>query len=127
MIVGIGLDIVEVSRIESAIKKWGDKFERRLFTAVELACCNHKAVRFQQLAGRFAAKEALFKALGTGLREGMLWSDVEVINDLLGKPEIRLRGQTKKFADLLRVTQILMSLTHTHSYAAAQVILISRQ
>lgn len=126
MILGIGLDIVEVQRVKAAIKKWGDKFEKRLFTNGELARCSPKSqpARFQQLAARFAAKEALFKALGTGLREGMFWADVEIINDPLGKPEIQLNGQTKKLAGLLGVNQILASLTHTDNYAAAQVVLI---
>jgi holo-[acyl-carrier protein] synthase len=124
-IIGIGYDIVEVPRIESVLDRWGEKFEKRVFTTQELAYCQSKKNRSQRLATRFAAKEAVFKALGTGWQRGVGWTDIEVTNDGLGKPSITLRGRTEKLSRQLGVQNIFVSMTNTENYGAAQVILTS--
>jgi len=123
MIIGIGLDIVESSRIESVLSRWGSRFEERVFTEKELAYCNSKQDRCQRLACRFAAKEALFKALGTGWRLGIEWKDIEVTNNSFGKPCINLTGKAMEYSVQLGVKNIYLSITSTKNYGAAQVIL----
>ncbi len=123
MIIGIGFDIIEVSRIELALTRWGERFEKRVFTEKEIYYCQSKSDRFQRLACRFAAKEALFKALGTGWRNNMKWTEVEVYNDGLGKPYLSLSGKTQQFSEQLGVNNIFLSITSTRNYGAAQVIL----
>lgn len=123
MLIGVGLDIIEVDRIRSAVDKWGDKFEKRIFTQKEINYCREKNDRFQRLACRFAAKEAFFKALGTGWRLGMRWTEVEVANDRFGKPYILLSGRADEYRVQLGVKKIFLSITSTKEYGAAQVIL----
>ena len=125
MIIGIGIDLIEVSRIESALSRWGDRFEGRVFTEKEMLYCNSKKDRAQRLACRFAAKEALLKALGTGWRNGTDWKEIEVVNDKLGKPSICLCGRTEELSQQLGVKNILLSITSTENYGAAQVVLVS--
>ena len=124
MIIGIGIDIVEVARVASACIQWGDRFEKRVYTPNELEYCGLTDMRYQRLAARFAAKEATFKALGTGLITGMHWHDVEIITDALGKPELILTGGARQRADGLGVHHALVSLSHTPAYAVANVILL---
>lgn len=124
-IIGIGYDMVEVSRIESVLSRWGDRFRERVFTPEELAYCESKKNRFQRLASRFAAKEAVFKALGTGWQRGVGWTEIEVTNDNLGKPHITLSGKTEELSRQLGVRSIFVSMTNTEDYGAAQVILTS--
>jgi holo-[acyl-carrier protein] synthase len=123
LIRGIGIDIAEVTRIRSASIRWGDRFEKRIYTPEEIRYCGATDVRYQRLAARFAAKEAAFKALGTGLRPGMWWHDVSVITGGLGKPELVLKGRARQHADSLGVSQTFVSLAHTDNYAVANVIL----
>ncbi|MEK7395360.1 MAG: holo-ACP synthase [Candidatus Poribacteria bacterium] len=125
MIVGIGIDLVEVPRIAKALSRWGDRFESRIFTEKEMNYCNSKKDRSQRLACRFAAKEALLKALGTGWRYGINWKEIEVMNDELGKPSILLSGRTEEFSQQIGVKNIFLSITSTENYGAAQVILVS--
>lgn len=125
MIIGIGIDLIEVSRIESALSRWGERFEGRVFTEKEMLYCNSKKDRSQRLACRFAAKEALFKALGTGWRNGTEWKEIEVVNDELGKPTIRLSGKTEELSQQIGVKNILLSITSTENYGVAQVVLVS--
>ncbi len=124
-IIGIGYDIVETSRIELVLSRWGSKFEKRVFTKQELEYCEDKKNRTQRLASRFAAKEAVFKALGTGWQRGVGWTEIEVTNDGLGKPAITLSGRTKELSRQLGVRNIFVSMTNTSDYGAAQVILTS--
>ena len=124
-IIGIGHDLIEVSRIESVLSRWGDRFRNRVFTPKELAYCESKRNRSQRLASRFAAKEAVFKALGTGWQRGVGWTEIEVANDDLGKPYIILSGRTKELSRQLGVRNIFVSMTNTENYGAAQVILTS--
>jgi len=127
MIFGIGIDIIETVRIEKACNKWGGRFIYRIFTQKEIDYCNSKKThRYQSLASRFAAKEAMFKALGTGWNFGMRWKEIEVVNDHLGKPDIVLSGEVSRFAEKLGIQQILVSLSHTKQFVVAQVVLTSR-
>lgn len=123
MTVGIGIDIVEVKRIKEAVEKFSDKFLQRIFTNRELDYCERKFNRFQHYAVRFAAKEAMVKAVGTGLRNGITWHDIEVLNDGFGKPAIASYRKNKQLLKLLHVKHVHVSLTHSELFGAAVVIL----
>lgn len=122
MIVGTGVDIVETLRIEEAIGRHGHRFTKRLFTPAEIEYCEGFKGKAERYAARFAAKEAAFKALGTGWREGVRWLDVEVTRLASGKPELRLTGRALELATALRVARALVTLSHSDRYAVAQVI-----
>jgi len=122
MIVGLGIDIAEISRLEAAIRRYGEHFLRRLFTPAEIEYCEGYRNRFERYAGRFAAKEAAMKALGTGWRRGVRWLDIEVVREPGGKPALRLAGQAGVFAAQLGVTSIALSITHAGDMALAEVI-----
>ncbi|MFH1848054.1 MAG: holo-ACP synthase [Candidatus Omnitrophota bacterium] len=124
MIFGTGLDIVETARIKDAARKWGDKFLDRVFTRHELDYSNGKKFIYQHLAARFAAKEAFFKAIGDSSISQIEWCDVEVVNDKFGKPTIRLSGAAKKAVAKKKISEIIISLSHTKNYAVANAILI---
>ncbi len=123
MIVGLGIDIAEVDRIESAIRRYGQRFLQRVFTAAEIDYCQSKANAFERFAGRFAAKEAAMKAIGTGWKRGVTWRDFEVVRESSGRPVLRFSGVAAGFAERLGVTRALVSITHTATEAIAQVIL----
>jgi len=123
MIAGIGSDIVSVQRIREAAERHGRRFLDRIFTAAELAYSRGKAREFEHLAARFAAKEALTKALGTGVSGGVLLSDAEVRNNAEGKPEMVLHGRAREGADALGVRRIHLTLSHADLYAVAFVVL----
>ena len=122
MIVGLGVDIAEISRIEKAIRRHDDSFLHRLFTPAEIEYCQGFRNRFERFAGRFAAKEAAMKALGTGWRRGVRWLDIEVVRDAAGKPSLRLTGQAGVLAAELGVRNIALTITHAGDTALAQVI-----
>src|SRR5450759_4761629 len=103
MIVGLGLDIAEVDRIEASIRRHGRAFVERVFTPAEIAYCERHRNRAERFAGRFAAKEAAMKALGTGWRCGVRWVDIEVIREASGKPALKLSGASRAIADRLGV------------------------
>lgn len=117
----IGVDLVEISRVRQLCERWGERFEQRIFTPRELAYVAQRPSRVQSLAARFAAKEAVFKALGSGWSFGMRWRDIEVRNDPHGKPEVHLSGTVQAYALRRGVRQILVSLSHTSQYAVAFV------
>lgn len=123
MIVGMGVDITEVDRVERAIEKFGRRFLERVFTPGEIAYCESRKNRYERYAARFAAKEAAMKALGTGWRRGVRWVDLEVTNLPSGKPTMRFHGVAAEFAARLKVRNVVLSLTHTATQALAQVIL----
>jgi holo-[acyl-carrier protein] synthase len=124
MIVGSGIDICEVDRIQTAIQSsHGRRFVERVFTQLEIAYAESKANKFERYAARFAAKEAGMKALGTGWRGGLGWRDLEVANLPSGRPTLRLGGKAAEIAERLGVRQISLSLTHTAAQALAVVIL----
>ncbi len=123
MIVGTGVDIAEVDRIRESIRRFGDRFIRRVFTPGEIAYAERKANRYERYAARFAAKEAGMKAIGTGWRRGVRWQDFEVANLPSGKPTLKLHGAAAQVAARLGVKAIALSLTHTKHLALAHVIL----
>ena len=116
----VGIDLVEVKRIQKAAERRGERFLKRIFTERERAYCQKKSNEYGSLAARFAAKEAVFKALGTGWSMGAKWTDIEVINDALGKPEVVLHGKIK---ELVGTKHVAISLTHTREYAQAVAVL----
>ena len=122
-VVGIGIDIEEIERVARVFST--PRALARVFTPHEIAYCQPKRNRFQHLAVRFAAKEALFKALGTGLSGGLHWTDAEVLNEPSGKPYLTLSGAAKDLADQLGIQTILVSLSHSRQYAVAQVLLLA--
>jgi holo-[acyl-carrier protein] synthase len=122
LIVGLGVDIAEVGRMQEAIERRGTAFLRRVFTAREIEYCERFKNKFERYAGRFAAKEATMKALGTGWRRGVRWVDLEVVREPSGRPAIALSGEAAKIAAQLGVTRAVLSITHTETQALAQVI-----
>lgn len=121
MIRGIGVDIVEVPRVERAVTRWGDAFLGRVFTDAERRHAGSAPGAFQRLAGRFAAKEAVMKALGLGWRS-MAWREIEIGTDALGKPLVRLSGRAAAAAARLGAGAWLVSISHTRRLAVAQVL-----
>ncbi len=122
-IVGVGLDATEIPRIEQSVERFGDRFLRRVFTDGEIAYCNRRRHPAQHLAGRFAAKEAAMKALGTGHSRGVLWRDIEVTRRG-GPPQLLFHGNAMRRYDLLGARQAVLTITHTDTLALAHVILI---
>jgi len=118
----MGVDIAEVERIQAAIERHGEPFLRRIFTAAEREYCEQFKNKYERYAGRFAAKEAAMKALGTGWRRGVRWVDFEVVREAGGRPSIALDGAAKEIAAKLGVQRISLSITHTAAQALAQVI-----
>jgi holo-[acyl-carrier protein] synthase len=125
MIFGIGIDTIEVLRIEKTIAQYGDQFLHRIYTKDEIAYCNWRKFSSEHFAARFAAKEAFAKAIGTGIRQGFIWKEVEVTKEYSGKPSITLQGsmieKVKKMVG--SEYQIQISLTHTKNIAEAMVII----
>lgn len=118
----MGVDIAEVQRIQAAIQRHGEVFLRRIYTPAERDYCDRFKNKFERYAGRFAAKEAAMKALGTGWRSGVRWVDLEVVRQTSGRPTLSLGGEAGKIAERLGVKNIALSITHTASQALAQVI-----
>ncbi len=123
MIYGTGVDIVEISRFERFLQEGNDALFQRLFTLGELSYCSTKKKSAQHYALRFAAKEAFFKALGLGLRDGMSWRDVEVINNALGKPDLCMHGRAAEIFSELELNGVHTALSHDGAYAVAMVVL----
>jgi holo-[acyl-carrier protein] synthase len=126
MIVGIGVDLCEVDRIEAAISRHGERFLQRIYTDAERAYCDSKPNRMERFAGRFAAKEAAMKAIGTGWRRGVAWRDFEVSRAPSGQPIILFHGIAQQIAEQLGVRRALVSITHVRSMAMAEVLLESQ-
>jgi holo-[acyl-carrier protein] synthase len=122
---GIGIDVVEVERIAAAIGRHGEAFLARLFTPAERAYCEAKKFPALHFAARFAAKEAVAKALGTGIGGEAAWLDLEVVKDPSGAPRIELSGAAAEFARVSGISSIQISLTHAKSYAAANAVAVA--
>jgi len=122
MIVGIGVDIAETARLERVLGRYGERFAQKVFTPAEIAYCEKFKNRGERYAARFAAKEAAFKALGTGWGKGVRWLDVEVTHQPSGKPELVLTGRAEEVARELRVARMAVSISHSDRYVVAQVI-----
>ncbi|HAK59069.1 MAG TPA: ACP synthase [Nitrospiraceae bacterium] len=123
MIIGIGVDLVKIDRIDKAGKNH-TAFLERVFTERERAYCKRQKYPAQHFAARFAAKEALLKAFGTGLSAGMKWTDIEVLHGEGGGPIVNLDGRVKDLADLKGVKQVMISYSHDEGYAVAQAVLV---
>jgi holo-[acyl-carrier protein] synthase len=122
VIIGIGIDVLEVARMERDLRD-KEGLAKALFTEAEALYCRSKRYPAQHFAARFCAKEALFKALGTGKRGSMSWKEIEILGDEKGKPVVTLSGAVKVHADGRGVRTIFISLSHTKEYAVATVIL----
>ncbi len=123
MIAGIGVDIVDVARIQALLDRYGERFLRRVFTEAEMAYAMRGVNRAERLAGRFAVKEAMMKALGTGKSQGILWRDVETVRGISGMPVVHLHGQAVKRAKWRNGGAVHVSITHDGGKAVAFVIL----
>ncbi len=122
MIVGLGTDIVEIERIREMIDRHGDSFVQRIFTPAEVAYCQQRKHSAEPFAGRWAAKEAVMKVLGTGFVQGTHFQEVEVLNEESGKPLIVLHGSTGELAKRLGIGTVLITISHCREYATATAI-----
>ncbi len=120
MIIGTGIDLIQVARIKKAVRKWEARFLARIYTPQELSYCQGKKQSYLHFAARFAAKEAVRKAL----EERMDWREVEIINNPLGKPEVNLRGKAREVGRRRGAKEIFLSLSHDHDYALAQAVIV---
>ena len=123
MVVGTGIDIVNIERIEKMMARWGNLFLGRLFTEKEIVWCQQRTRPHECFAARFAAKEAFLKAIGSGLRNGIQWKDIEVENDLFGKPLFSFHRKAKEILGTQRIEKTLLTLSHERPFAVAHVIL----
>ncbi len=121
-VIGIGTDIVECLRIAQMIERHGELFINRVYTPLEIRYCQTRQQSTQHYAGRWAAKEAILKAVGTGWRKGISWRDVEVWNDDSGRPRVGLRGGARDAVQHMGVKKILVSISHCRSHATAYAI-----
>jgi holo-[acyl-carrier protein] synthase len=124
-IVAHGIDLVDCPRIEQMVQRHGDRFVERVFTVAERAYAKANKNETEKLAGRFAAKEAILKLMGTGWRGKIAWTDIEVINNASGQPEVTLGGEVKKIADGLGIKRISVSITHTANFAIASAVALA--
>src|SRR3954466_6691065 len=122
-ILGIGIDLVDCDRIENSIERFGDRFLRRVFTEGEIAYAQSMKFPARHLAARFAAKEALSKAFGTGIGKAMGWKDIDVRRKESGEPYVILEGGAKQLAEERKVSKISISLSHTEHYAMAVIVM----
>ena len=127
-VLGIGVDLVENDRMLQMLRRWGSNFKNRVFLAREQQYCDAKACPWHHYAGRFAVKEAVSKAFGTGVGPQLAWLDVEVVTDTFsGAPSVRLSEKGKKLAENINAGEILISLSHTRNYSVAQALLTERE
>jgi holo-[acyl-carrier protein] synthase len=122
MIIGTGIDVIEVSRIKKALDMWGNRFLNRIFTKRELSYASKKKFLHENLAARFACKESVLKAFGD-TRVGIRLKNIEILNNSKGKPEVVLHNEAKKFADKNHLDSIIISMSHTSNYAVSNAIL----
>ena len=125
MIVGIGVDIVEVGRVKDILERYRDRFVHRVFTDAEAGYAKKSVRQAERFAGRFAVKEAVMKAFGTGKSQGILWRDVETVPGAMGRPEVKLYGNANKYMNKLNGDRIHVSITHDGGKAMAFVIIES--
>lgn|SRR5487761_1320016 len=123
MVIGIGIDMIEIARIEETISRFGERFLHRIYLPGEIRYCLRKHNSAESFAARFAAKEAAAKALGTGIQSGVGWQEIEVVREPSGRPCLRLHGRAASIASSLGANHFLVSLTHTRTHAMAQVLL----
>ena len=122
---GIGIDVVEVARLESSLLEFGDRFKDKIFTVSEIEYCDKQKRPAIHFAARFAAKEAIAKAFGTGIGKNIGWLDIEIARKESGEPEVLLFGAGRQFADDQKISKIKISLTHAQHYAAANAVVLA--
>jgi holo-[acyl-carrier protein] synthase len=125
-VIGIGTDIIECLRVAKMIERHGELFLTRVYTPHEVEYCSARKAATQHYAGRFAAKEAVLKALGTGWTRGVHWRDIEVRNDLGGKPRIALSGGAREMCEKLGIGEMLISISHCRTHATAYALALGR-
>lgn len=123
MIVGSGIDLIEIARIQHSLDRYSERFLDKVFTAGEKTYCLRKRNAAESLAARFAAKEAAAKALGTGISHGVTWREIEVVREPGGRPSVAFHGRAREIADRIGVVNKALSLTHTAEMAMASVVL----
>src|SRR5574338_626038 len=121
MMIGVGIDIIEIDRIKKSVDDYGDHFLQKVFTEGELAYCLSKSNKYQHLAARFAAKEAVYKALASGWHENLTWQSIEISNEPNGLPVVTLHGELKKF--LTENESLKISMSHSRDYVACVAII----
>ncbi len=127
MILGTGVDIVEVSRMRDAINKWGDSFLTKIFTPKVIEYSNSRRFSFQHFAARFAVKEAVVKAFGDPRRNPIRWTEIEVLNDDEGKPIIEFHDDALKIKKKKKINDVIISMSHSKNYAIANAILLRKR
>lgn len=127
MIMGIGTDIVEILRIGQMIERHGEHFLQRVYTEDEIRYCQRRKESYQHFAGRWAAKEAVMKTLGTGWTRGVGWLDIEIETRRSGQPVVNIRGTARDFAGQLGIDEFLVSISHCRAYATATAIALSHR
>ncbi len=123
MIYGIGVDLVNIGRMERVIKKWGDRFIQKVFTPAEIEICRKRMFPAPAFSMRFAAKEAFSKAMGTGMKKGVRWRDIEVFHYPGGRPGLRLHGRSSERCREENITGFHLSMSDEGEYGAAMVVL----
>ncbi len=126
-VIGVGTDIIECLRIAQMIERHGELFINRVYTSYEIRYCQQRKQATQHFAGRWAAKEAILKALGTGWRRGISWRDVEVRNEPSGKPVVGLRGGAREVVEQLGIREMLVSISHCRSHAMAYALALGAE
>lgn len=125
-IIAHGIDLVDFPRIEEMVERHEQRFLDRVFTANEQSYAESNKNRIEKLAGRFAAKEAIMKLMGTGWRGKIAWTDIEVVNNEMGVPKVNVTGEVKRIAEKLGINQITVSITHTANFAIASAVAIAK-
>ena len=123
MVLGLGIDIIEISRIKKSINEFGDNFLKKVYTPKEIEYCSGKANKYQHFAARFAAKEAVYKAFSTSHQEGLSWQDIEITNEPSGMPVVKLNGKLKSF--LSDNKDLKISISHTDNFVTCVAIIFS--
>jgi holo-[acyl-carrier protein] synthase len=121
MVIGIGTDIIEIVRIKNSIEKYGDRFLSKIYTPTEIEYCQSKVNKYQHFAARFAAKEAVYKALATGWQEVLSWQEIEIFNEATGMPHVTMRGKLKEF--LADEKSLKISISHSKNYVVSVAII----
>lgn len=126
-IVAHGIDLVDCPRIAEMVERHGGRFIHRVFTEAEQAYAKSTKNEIEKLAGRFAAKEAILKLMGTGWRGKIAWTDIEVVNNAMGQPEVTLTGEVKSIAEKLGISHVSVSITHTANFAIASAVALAEK
>jgi len=121
---GLGTDIVEIVRIGEMIERHGELFLQRVYTEQEVAYCQKRSSSYQHFAGRWAAKEAVLKALGTGWAKGIAWRDIEVVSLASGQPRVNVYGAVKELSESAGISGFLVSISHCRSHATAAAVAV---